>query len=86
MDTTKNREKIFSRKILCSLLGHKIITTRNVTDHFKEYKCSVCGLELTDDLKGRKTFLTPELKDINEALIRLYKNQTSIHLKHPKTP
>ncbi len=75
MDTTKIRKRIFSRKILCSLLGHKIITTRNVTNHFKEYKCSVCGLELTNDLKGHKTFLTPELKDINESLIRLYKNR-----------
>ena len=75
MDTTKIKKKLFSRKILCSLLGHKIITTRNVTNHFKEYKCSVCGLELTNDLKGHKTFLTPELKDINEALIRLEKNK-----------
>lgn len=75
MDITKIRKRIFSRKILCSLLGHKIIKTRNVTNHFKEYKCSVCGLELTDDLKGHKTFLTPELKDINEALIRLDKKK-----------
>ena len=75
MNTTQNREKIFSRKILCSFFGHKIITTRNVTNHFKEFKCSVCGLELTNDLKGHKTFLTPELKEINETLIRLYQKK-----------
>jgi len=75
MNTTKNRKNISSRKILCSLFGHKIVTTRNVTNHFKEYKCSICGLELTDDLKGHKTFLTPELKDINEALLSLYKKR-----------
>ena len=75
MDTSKIRKRLFSRKILCTLLGHKIITTRNVTNHFKEYKCSVCSLELTNDLKGHKTFLPPELKDINEALIRLDKNK-----------
>ncbi len=73
MNTNTIKKRILSIKILCSLFGHKIIITRNVTGHFKEYKCSVCGLELTNDLKGHKTFLTPELKDINEALISLYK-------------
>ncbi|WP_269227603.1 hypothetical protein [Flavobacterium eburneipallidum] len=52
-----------------------MITSRNITNHFKEYKCSVCGLELTDDTKGHKTFLTPELKDINETLINLYQKK-----------
>jgi hypothetical protein len=75
MNATKIREKNLSVKILCSLLGHKIITTRNVTNHFKEYKCSVCGLELTNDLKGHKIYLTPQLKDINESLISLYKKR-----------
>lgn len=75
MTNTKIRERNFSSKILCSFFGHKIITTRNVTNHFREYKCSVCGLELTNDLKGHKTFLTPELKDINETLNSLYKKR-----------
>lgn len=75
MNTTKIREQKFSSKILCSFFGHKITTTRNVTNHFKEYRCSVCGLELTNDLKGHKIFLTPELKDINESLISLYKKR-----------
>ena len=75
MNTTKVREQKFSSKILCSFFGHKIITTRNVTNHFKEYECSVCGLELTNDLKGHKIYLTPELRDINESLINLYKKR-----------
>lgn len=75
MNTNQIRERNLSSKILCSFFGHKIITTRNVTNHFREYKCSVCGLELTTDLKGHKTFLTPELKDINEALINLYQKR-----------
>lgn len=72
MNTTKTKEINTPRKILCSFFGHKIVTTRNVTNHFKEYKCSVCNLEMTTDLKGHKTFLTPELKDINEVLLSLY--------------
>ncbi|WP_395050060.1 hypothetical protein [Flavobacterium sp.] len=75
MDHIKIRERNLSSKILCSFFGHKIITTRNVTNHFREYKCSVCGLELTNDLKGHKTYLTPELKDINETLNSLYKKK-----------
>ncbi|WKL44643.1 DUF1660 family phage protein [Flavobacterium sp. ZE23DGlu08] len=72
MNTNEIKEKFLSKKILCTLFGHKIITTRNVTNHFKEFKCTVCELELTNDEKGRKTFLTPELKEINETLIGFY--------------
>lgn len=69
------KKRFLSSKILCTLFGHKIITTRNVTNHFKEFKCTVCHLELTNDEKGRKTSLTPELRDINETLISLYKKR-----------
>lgn len=79
MSTIKIKEINFSTKILCSFFGHRIFKTRNVTNHFKEYKCSVCGLELTNDLKGHKTFLTPELKDINETLIVLYQKRHFLH-------
>ena len=72
MNTFIQKEFAFSRKILCSVLGHKMITTRNVTNHFKEYKCSMCGLELTNDIHGHTIYLTQELKDINEILNRLY--------------
>lgn len=75
MNTLKIKEINFSRKIFCSFFGHKMITTRNVTNHFKEYQCSLCGLELTNDIKGHKTFLTPELKEINETLISVYQKR-----------
>lgn len=75
MSTIKIKEINFSTKILCSFFGHKMFKTRNVTNHFKEYKCSVCGLELTNDLQGHKTFLTPKLKEINETLIVLYQKR-----------
>ena len=75
MNTFTLKEIHLSSKILCTVLGHKIIKTRNVTNHFREYKCSICGLELTNDLQGHKIFLTPELKDINEILNRLHKKR-----------
>lgn len=68
MSTIEIKEFFFSKKRYCSLFGHRIITTRNITNHFKEYKCTVCELELTNDEKGKKTYLTPELKDINNTL------------------
>lgn len=75
MSTIKIYGINISRKILCSFFGHKMIIIRNVTNHFKEYKCSVCDIELTNDLKGHKTFLTPELKDINETLFNIYQKR-----------
>ncbi|WP_074722924.1 hypothetical protein [Flavobacterium frigoris] len=68
MSTIEIKENFLSKKLYCSLFGHRIITTRNITNHFKEYKCTVCELELTNDEKGKKTYLTPELKDINNTL------------------
>ena len=41
------------KRIKCALFGHKIVTTRKITDHFKEFKCTVCHLELTNDAKGK---------------------------------
>lgn len=63
------KEKFLPKKVLCSMMGHKFIVTRTITNHFKEYKCSVCDVEITNDDKGQKTYLTPELKEINETLI-----------------
>ena len=62
-------------KMWCLLFGHRFYTTRKVTDHFKEYKCSHCHLELTNDEQGHKIFLTPELKDINETLVNFYQRK-----------
>jgi len=71
--------KFTDRKTACSIFGHKIVTVKNVTGHFKEYKCTVCELELTNDLQDRKMFLTPKLKEINETLSNHY---TRKHLSH----
>jgi hypothetical protein len=64
--------KFADKKTSCSFFGHKIVTVRNVTGHFKEYKCTVCQVELTNDLQDRKMFLTPELRKINDTLLNHY--------------
>ncbi len=68
MNLIELKERFTSNHLFCFFFGHKMITTRNVTNHFKEFKCTVWHIELTNDEKGQKTFLTPELKDINEKL------------------
>ena len=75
MKNTKPAPISFGGKVWCSLFGHRFITTRNVTNHFKEYQCRNCRLELTNDEKGRKIFLTPEHKDINETLVHFYQKR-----------
>lgn len=77
MKNSKSNPLHYGGKLWCSLFGHRFVTTRNVTNHFKEYQCVHCHLELTNDEKGRKVFLTPEHKDINETLIHFYQR------KHP---
>ncbi|HOZ73932.1 MAG TPA: hypothetical protein PLS51_06295 [Flavobacterium sp.] len=62
-------------KMWCSMFGHQFVKTRNVTGHFKEYQCPVCRLEQTNDAKGERIFMTPELKDINETLMHLYQKR-----------
>ena len=75
MQTTKTIQLFFGGKMWCSFFGHQIITTKNVTGHFKEFKCAKCQLELTNDEMGRKIFLTPQLRDINETLNLFYQKR-----------
>jgi len=75
MANPTNKQNPFGSKMWCSFFGHRFITTRNITNHFKEYECSVCRTELTNDEKGHRISMTPELKDINETLINFYQRR-----------
>jgi hypothetical protein len=68
MDLIEIKKLIGSKKLLCSIFGHNIVTSKKITTNFKEYRCTICNMELTNDEKGGITFLTPELKEINGAL------------------
>ena len=72
--------KFVDKKTACSIFGHKIVTVRNVTNHFKEYRCTCCNVELTNDLQDKKNLLTPQLREINETLFNHYnrKNLSSL--------
>lgn len=75
MELIEIKKLITSKKIFCAIFGHKIVTSRNITNHLKEYKCTVCEMELTNDDEGSVTFLTPELKEVNEALVTFYQKK-----------
>ncbi|NHN24760.1 hypothetical protein FIA58_003640 [Flavobacterium jejuense] len=62
----------FTKKIKCKVFGHKLVTTKDITNHIKEYQCKCCGLELTNNYKGVKSILTPELKDVNVTVMDFY--------------
>jgi hypothetical protein len=62
---------------LCSIFGHKFETTKIVTEHFKEFECRTCHLQVTNDVGGRKISLTEEHREINQTLINLYQKRHS---------
>lgn len=75
MKTLNFHENLFGGKVLCSLFGHKFKTTKHVTQHFKEYECSICRVQRTNDTAGHMISLTKEHREINEVLINLYRKR-----------
>ena len=49
MKTHLSKSMYLVGRIGCQFTGHRFVTTRNITAHFKEFKCVHCGLELTND-------------------------------------
>jgi len=56
----------------CSIFGHHLVVSKEVTFHVKEYKCKHCDFQMTTDGKGRLTPLTPKYKEINSVLERIH--------------
>jgi hypothetical protein len=75
---TTSKQLFLSKKVWCGFFGHHFETSRNITDHFKEYKCSVCQLEQTDDENGRIVSLTPKHRIINDTLVHFYQKRHHI--------
>ncbi len=72
MNALEIKDNLLSKKLLCSFFGHNLVIKRNVTPNFREFECTNCHLELTNNVKGEKIFLTPHLKDVNETLFNFY--------------
>ncbi|MEO1010353.1 MAG: hypothetical protein AAFX53_03550 [Bacteroidota bacterium] len=63
------------KKFFCSIFGHHYAVSKRVTQHIKEYKCIHCGKEVTTDVSGNLSTLTPQLQDINKTLEEIYKRR-----------
>ncbi len=62
-------------ELFCSIFGHKLKVSKNVTDHIHEYQCAKCGLEMTDTANGFIAQLTPKFKETNNYLANFYKRR-----------
>ncbi|WP_293890817.1 hypothetical protein [Flavobacterium sp.] len=71
METNYIADGMVKKHYRCSLLGHRFVETKKVNNHFSEYECSTCKMQVTNDTRGQKITLTSRLKDINETLFYL---------------
>ena len=68
---------------ICGILDHRFEVSQNITEHIKEYKCTRCGVEMTDTAQGFMARLTPKFKETNEFLANFYRRRCS-RLKYEK--
>lgn len=67
------------------MFGHDFEITRHVTFHVKEYTCKNCKKELTTNVNGSVTTLTPKFKEINDVLERVHKKKYRVRVKQKPT-
>jgi hypothetical protein len=63
------------KKLFCNIFGHHYSISKKVTSHIKEYKCIHCQKEVTTNVSGNLSALTPELQDINRTLEHIYQRR-----------
>lgn len=75
MKSITYKKHSFKGRLLCAIFGHKFKTVNFITDHFKEFECRVCHIQVTNEITEEKVSLTQEHREINRTLIRLYKKK-----------
>ncbi len=63
------------KKLFCSVFGHHFAVSKKVTSHIKEYSCVHCGKQVTTDVSGNLSNLTPQLREINDTLANIYQKR-----------
>lgn len=74
--TTSSQSNIISA-LFCYFFGHHYVVSKNVTQHIKEYKCLHCQRQVTTDVSGKLSALTPQMREINDTLEDLYRKRSS---------
>jgi len=59
-------------RLQCQIVGHKITLSKEYETHQREYICSACKCQYTEDNNGYLTPLTPKLKRVNEVMEQFY--------------
>ncbi|MBC2838366.1 hypothetical protein [Robiginitalea sp. SC105] len=67
------------KKLFCTIFGHHFSVSKKVTSHIKEYSCVHCGKQVTTDVSGNLSNLTPELREINQTLELIYQKRHAAH-------
>jgi len=75
MSTTTTKQLFLGGKVWCSFFGHQFEMSRSITNHFKEYRCTCCQLEKTNDENGKIVSLTPKNRVINDTLVHFYQKR-----------
>jgi len=78
--TTHNSNKLSS--LFCNIFGHRYIVSKKVTHHIKEYKCAHCHMQVTTDVTGNLSELTPELQEINDTLEDIFNKKHRATANH----
>lgn len=71
METNYLPNGMVKKNYRCSLLGHRFVETKKINNHFSEFECKTCKMQVTNDIRGQKIRLTSKLKEINETLFYL---------------
>ena len=67
-------------RFYCSIFGHKLRVSKNITNHVHEYQCRKCGMEMTDTADGLLARLTPKFKETNAYLAKIHKRRRRVIL------
>ncbi|MGA8854446.1 MAG: hypothetical protein WB492_09745 [Christiangramia sp.] len=67
-------------QVYCSIFGHQLRVSKNITNYVHEYKCKKCGMEMTDTADGLLARLTPKFKETNAYLAKIHKRRRRVTL------
>jgi transposase-like protein len=77
MKTSPNNHGNKFTSFFCNVFGHHYVVSKKVTQHIKEYKCIHCQKQVTTDVSGKLSALTPQMQDINSTLEDMYRKRRS---------
>lgn len=64
-----------NNSLLCRLFGHKIVVSKKYVTQIKEFECTRCKTQFTEDGYGHPVKLTDRLKRYNEMFASYYQEK-----------